>query len=175
MDHSLGFTPSNGLIMGSRSGDIDHSLIFYLVDTLGYTLAEVNALLIKNSGMLGLTGHGDLRDIQAKAEKGNTACQLALDMNAYRIKKYIGAYIAVLNGLDAIVFTAGIGENSSTLRKLVCNDLDYLGIVLDNFKNETKSSSLREINSATSKVRILVIPTNEELEIAKQVFELYFE
>lgn len=171
VDHSLGFTPSNGLIMGSRSGDIDHAMIFYLVDTLGYDLKDVNTLLIKKSGMLGLTGYSDLRDIQSEAEKGNTDCILALEMNAYRIKKYIGAYVAALNGLDAIVFTAGIGENSALLRKMVCDDMNYLGISLEDSKN-LKSSELREINSDGSSVKVLVIPTNEELEIAKQAFEL---
>ena len=174
VDHSLGFAPSNGLVMGSRSGDIDHSIIFHLTQTLGYTLQEVNALLTKKSGMLGLTGFTDLRDIQSEAEKGNTDCQLALEMNAYRIKKYIGAYTAIMNGLDVVIFTAGIGENSSTLRKLVCTDLQYLGIELDDALNTVKSSSLREINIENSKVKILVIPTNEELEIAKQVVELLF-
>lgn len=172
IDHSLGFAPGNGLIMGSRSGDIDHAVIFHLVDTLGYTLEEVNNLLAKKSGMLGLTGYSDLRDIQTEAERGSKDCRLALDMNAYRIKKYIGAYAAVMNGLDALIFTAGIGENSAVLRRLVCSDLDFLGIVLDDAKNESKSPSLREISTETSKVKILVIPTNEELEIAKQVFKL---
>ena len=172
LDHSMGFTPANGLIMGSRSGDIDHSLIFYLVNNLGYGLEEVNALLSKKSGMLGLTGHRDLRDIEAKAKTGNKECILALEMNAYRIKKYIGAYAAAMNGLDAVVFSAGIGENSSTLRNLVCTDMDYLGITLDPAKNESKSSNIREIGSTNAKVKILVVPTNEELEIAKQAFGL---
>ncbi len=172
IDHSLGFGPSNGLIMGSRSGDIDHSLIFYLVNDLGYTLNQVNNLLIKESGMLGLTGYSDLRDIQAEAENGNADCKLALDMNAYRIKKYIGAYTAAMNGLDALVFTAGIGENSALLRSMVCSDLQYLGIDFDDSKNALKSSGLREIHSSTSAVKILIIPTNEELEIAKQAFQL---
>lgn len=172
VDHSMGFTPANGLIMGSRSGDIDHSLIFYLVNNLGYGMEEVNALLSKKSGMLGLTGLRDLRDIEAKAKTGNKECILALEMNAYRIKKYIGAYTAAMNGLDAIVFTAGIGENSSTLRSLVCTDMDYLGITLDPAKNESKSSNLREVGSTEAKVKILVVPTNEELEIAKQAFGL---
>ena len=172
IDHSLGFTPSNGLIMGSRSGDIDHAIVFYLANNLGYSLDEINNLLTKESGMLGLTGYSDLRDIQAKAESGNLDCALALMMNAYRIKKYIGAYIAAMNGLDAIIFTAGIGENSSLLRKLVCADMDYFGIVLDEAKNEKRSNDIREINTTSSKVKILVIPTNEELEIAKQTYEL---
>ena len=171
-DHSMGFGPTNGLIMGTRSGDIDPSVIFHLIDNMGYSIEEVNTLLNKKSGMLGLTGFTDLRDIQAGAEKGSADCQLALDMNAYRIKKYIGAYAATMNGLDAIVFTAGIGENSATLRKMVCSDMDFLGLVLDDAKNDNKSNALREINAEEAKVKILVIPTNEELEIAKQVFGL---
>ncbi len=172
IDHSLGFAPSNGLIMGTRSGDIDHSLIFYLVNDLGYKLEDVTKLLIKESGMLGLTGYGDLREIEAQAEKGNTECQLALEMNAYRIKKYIGSYVAVLNGLDAIVFTAGIGENSNLMRKLVCTDMDYLGITIDASKNDIRSKELREINVENARVKVLVIPTNEEIEIAQQAMEL---
>lgn len=174
IDHSLGFAPSNGLIMGTRSGDIDHSIVFYMVNTLGYTLDAVNNLLLKQSGMLGLTGFSDLRDIEANAEKGNAECQLALDMNAYRIKKYIGSYAAVLNGLDAIIFTAGIGENSSYIRKLVCMDMDYFGIKLDDEKNEIRSKEIREINAIGSTTKILVVPTNEELEIANQVYELLY-
>jgi acetate kinase len=172
VDHSLGFAPSNGLIMGSRSGDIDHSMIFYLVESLGYSLSEVNELLNKKSGMLGLTGYSDLREIQAKADEGNVQCQLALEMNAYRIKKYIGAYSTVMNGLDALIFTAGIGENSDYLRNLVCSEMDFFGIELDAEKNAQKSSEIREIHSNSSRVKIMVIPTNEELEIAKQSFQL---
>ena len=172
IDHSMGFSPSNGLVMGTRSGDIDHSLIFYLINTLGFTSNKVNDILLKESGMLGLTGYSDLRDIEANAEKGNIDCQLALAMNAYRIKKYIGSYAAVLNGLDAIIFTAGIGENSSYIRKLVCTDMDYYGIELDHAKNETRSKEIREINTLDSKTKIMVIPTNEEIEIANQVYHL---
>ena len=172
IDHTLGFGPMNGLIMGTRSGDVDQSVIFYLVNSLGYSLEAVNTMLQKQSGMLGLTGYSDLRDIEANAANGNTDCQLALDMNAYRIKKYIGSYTAVLNGLDAIVFTAGIGENSSYIRKLVCTDMDYFGIELDESKNEIRSKEIREINTPDSKTKILVVPTNEEIEIANQVFEL---
>lgn len=172
IDHTLGFGPMNGLIMGTRSGDVDQSVIFYLVNSLGYSLDDVNTMLQKQSGMLGLTGFSDLRDIEANAENGNVECQLALDMNAYRIKKYIGAYTAVLNGLDAIVFTAGIGENSSYIRKLVCTDMDYFGLELDQAKNEVRSKEIREINTPNSRTKILVIPTNEEIEIANQVYEL---
>ncbi len=172
IDNSMGFTPSNGLIMGSRSGDIDQGVIFHLVDKLGYDLDQVNMLLNKQSGMLGLTGYSDLRDIEAQSENGNPDCTLALEMNAYRIKKYIGAYVAAMNGLDAIVFTAGIGENSSLMRALVCADMDFYGIDLDEAKNRLKSGVLREVNSSFSKVKIMVIPTNEELEIAKQAYNL---
>ena len=170
--NKLGFGPMNGLIMGTRSGDVDQSVIFHMVNALGYSLAEVNTMLQKQSGMLGLTGFSDLRDIESNAENGNADCQLALDMNAYRIKKFIGSYTAVLNGLDAIVFTAGIGENSSYIRKLVCTDMDYFGLELDHSKNEIRSKEIREINTLDSKTKILVIPTNEEIEIANQVYNL---
>ncbi|WP_343588861.1 acetate kinase [Flavobacterium sp.] len=172
IDTSMGFSPSNGLIMGTRAGDIDQSVIFYMIKNLGYTPDEVNAVLLKQSGMLGLTGYSDLRDIEAEAEKGNKDCQLALQMNAYRIKKTIGAYAAALNGLDAIVFTAGIGENSSFMRNLICTDMDYFGIEIDTTKNQIRSKELREINSDKSTVKVLVVPTDEEYEIANQVYQL---
>ena len=173
IDHTLGFSPINGLIMGTRSGEIDQSIIFHLAKKFNYSLDEINDILQKKSGMLGLTGYSDLRDILAEAKKGNRDCELALQMNAYRIKKYIGSYAAVLNGLDAIVFTAGIGENSPDIRERVCEDLDYLGIILDKEKNNIRPDKLTEINTETSKVKILVIPTNEELEIAKQSVDLF--
>ncbi|MEL1242514.1 acetate/propionate family kinase [Flavobacterium flavipallidum] len=172
VDHSMGFGPGNGLVMGTRSGDIDQAVIFYMVNSLGYSLNDVSTMLNKQSGMLGLTSHSDLRDIEANAEKGDPNCKLALEMNVYRIKKYIGAYAAAMNGVDAIVFTAGIGENSSFIRKAVCMDMDYLGIELDDYKNETRSKDIREINTPNAKTKILVIPTNEELEIAHQVYDL---
>ena len=172
IDTTMGFSPSNGLIMGTRSGDIDQSVVFYMIKNLGYTADEVNAVLLKQSGMLGLTGYSDLRDIEAEAEKGNRECQLALQMNAYRIKKFIGAYAAALNGLDAIVFTAGIGENSSYMRKLVCTDMDYFGIEIDDEKNQIRSKAIREINKTDSKTKVLVVPTDEEYEIANQVYHL---
>jgi len=172
LDTSLGFTPSNGLVMGTRSGDIDHAIIFHLVNHLKYSLDEVKTLLTNKSGMLGLTGMMDLRDIVSEAENGNKECELALAISTYRIKKYIGAYVAVMNGLDAIIFTAGIGENSHTIRKLCCEHLEVFGIHMDEAKNNQASNILREINNADSKVKILVIPTNEELEIAKQAYDL---
>ncbi|TGV03571.1 acetate/propionate family kinase [Flavivirga rizhaonensis] len=173
IDHSLGFSPVSGLIMGTRSGDIDPAIIFHLANKLDYSLDEINTLLQKKSGMLGLTGFSDLRDIQEQATQGNKACQLALEMNVYRIKKYIGSYAAILNGLDAIVFTAGIGENSQLMRTLVSKDLEFLGIYLDAEKNKIRSKTTHAINTDDSKVKILVIPTNEELEIAKQATKLF--
>lgn len=170
IDHSLGFGPANGLVMGTRAGDIDQSVIFYLIDKLGYSADKANQILLKESGMLGLTGLSDLRDIQVKAEAGNSDCQLALDINAYRIKKYIGAYAIALNGLDAIVFTAGIGENSALIREMVCKDMDVLGLKIDSTKNDQTQGETQDISTSNSKAKILVIPTNEELEIAKQAY-----
>lgn len=172
IDHSMGYGPINGLIMGTRSGDIDQAIIFYMMDNLGYTSQEVQEILQKESGMKGLTGYSDLREIEEQAGQGNEMCQLALEMNAYRVKKLIGAYVAVLNGLDALVFTAGIGENSSLMRALICSDLDFLGIKLDHFLNVEQNKTIRNISEANSSVPILVIPTNEEFEMAEQAFTL---
>jgi acetate kinase len=172
MDTSMGFGPMNGLIMGTRTGDIDQSVIFHLVSQLGHSLDEVNSVLNKKSGMLGLTGFSDMRDVKAEGKKGNQEAKLAYEMYAYHIKKYIGAYIAVLNGLDAIVFTAGVGENDSLTRKLSTKSMEYLGIHLDEEKNEAGGKGIYEINTADSSVKILVVPTNEELEIAHQCHTL---
>jgi len=172
IDHSLGFGTMTGLIMGTRCGDIDQSVIFHMVNTLGYSLDDVNKILQKESGMLGLTGYSDLRDIEKHAEKGNEECILALQMFAYRVKKYIGSYASAMNGLDAIVFTAGVGENSILMRKMICEDMDYLGIDIDLKENDIKAREIIDISSDSSKVKVLVIPTNEELEIAKQTYKL---
>ncbi|WMI68081.1 acetate/propionate family kinase [Mangrovimonas sp. YM274] len=172
LDHTLGFGPNEGLIMGTRSGAIDQTVIFYLMNKYGYSKEEMSDILSKKSGMLGLTGFSDLREIEAEAGNGNKDCLLALEMNAYRIKKFIGAYAAAMNGLDAIVFTAGIGENSDVLRGLVCEDMDFLGIQLNTELNAIRSKDARDISTETSRVKVLVIPTNEELEIAKQSYEL---
>lgn len=173
IDHTLGFSPVNGLIMGTRSGDIDPSIIFHMAEKFGYSLKEINTILHKKSGMLGLTGLSDLRDIQTQADNGDANSQLALFMNAYRIKKYIGSYAAIMNGLDAIVFTAGIGENSIEMRQRVCDDLDYLGIILDEDKNKVRPDIMTDVSASNSKVKVLIIPTNEELEIAKQAIALF--
>ncbi|GEO05056.1 acetate kinase [Adhaeribacter aerolatus] len=172
VDTSMGFGPLSGLIMGTRSGDIDPSVVFHLINQLGYDPEQVNMLLNKRSGMLGLTGHSDMRDISKAIAAGDEQAALAYDLYAYRIRKYLGAYATVLNGLDALVFTAGVGENDAKIRELVCRDMDYLGIILDQEKNQSPAKSLREINQAQARVKVLVIPTNEELEIAQQCHAL---
>jgi acetate kinase len=172
IDTSMGFSPLSGLVMGTRSGDIDPSIIFHLIDQLGLDQEQVNTLLNKQSGMLGLTGFSDMRDIGKNALEGNEDAALALEIYAYRIRKYIGSYAAVLNGLDAIIFTAGVGENDAGTRQRVCQEMQFLGIHLDEEKNRIPSTEIREININGSHVKILVVPTNEELEIAKQCYEL---
>lgn len=168
VDTSLGFTPADGLIMGTRAGDLDPGLVLYLVDKLGLSTKEVNDLINKKSGMLGLTGMADLRDIIAEADKGGEMAKLSLEMNAYRIRKYIGAYAAAMNGLDALVFTAGIGENSPKMRSLICNDLSFFGVELDEGKNNAVIGMADAIHSSKSKVQIWVVPTQEEVEIARE-------
>ncbi len=172
IDTSMGIGPLAGLIMGTRSGDIDPSIIFYLVEQKGYSIEEVSDILNKKSGMVGLTGDTDMRDIEARVLNNDEVAMLAYEMYAYRIKQYIGNYAAAMNGLDAIVFTAGIGENDSLVRKLVCEDMEFFGIELDTERNTARSSQIREINVEGAKTKVLVIPTNEELEIARQAFEL---
>jgi acetate kinase len=172
VDTSMGFSPLSGLVMGTRSGDIDPSIIFHLVNQSGYDPEQVNTLLNKRSGMLGLTGFSDMRDIGKAVEEGNKDAELAMEIYAYRIKKYIGAYAAVLNGLDAIVFTAGVGENDTGTRQRICSNMEFLQMHIDEEKNNIHSTATREINASDSPVKILVVPTNEELEIAKQCHEL---
>ncbi|WP_316844049.1 acetate kinase [Pedobacter psychrodurus] len=172
IDTSMGFGPLSGLMMGTRSGDIDPSVIFHLMEHAGYTLEQLSTLVNKQSGLLGVGGSSDMRDIRKMVSEGNPAAVLALKLYAYRIRKFIGAYAAVLNGIDAIIFTAGVGENDSNMREAVCTELGYLGIELDRDQNIAYKGELKEINSPDAKVKILVIPTNEEYEIAHQCFGL---
>ncbi len=172
VDTSMGLGPLDGLIMGTRCGNIDASVVFYLVKNLNYSIDEVDNLFNKKSGMLGLTGYGDMRDVTRAVEKHNPDAELAFDMYVYRIKKYIGAYAVAMQGLDAIVFTAGVGENASDVREAVCKDMDFIGISLDSERNKLRSKELREIGSESSSVKVLVVPTNEELVIAKECFEM---
>jgi acetate kinase len=168
VDTSMGFGPLEGLIMGTRSGTIDPTVIFYLIEELGYDPASVSTLLNKQSGMLGLTGFSDMRDITKEINRGNEDAKLAYELYTYRIKKYIGAYMAVLNGLDALVFTAGVGENDRLIRQMILSELDFFGIRPDAEKNDQAQDGIRDISADGSLVRILIVPTNEELEIARQ-------
>ncbi len=172
IDTSLGFGPVTGLVMGTRTGDIDPVVLIYLMDRYNYSYHDINELITKKSGMLGLTGFSDLREIEERAAKGDRDCEMALDLNAYRVKKYIGSYVAALDGVETLIFTAGIGENSDVLRHKILNNMKYLGIELDFEKNKLRSKNMREIQSENSQVKVLVIPTNEELEIAQQMKEL---
>jgi len=172
IDTTMGFGPLSGLMMGTRSGDIDPSVIFHLMEHSGYTLEQLSNLLNKQSGLLGVGGSGDMRDIRSRVEKGDPEARLAVELYAYRIKKFIGAYTAILNGLDAIIFTAGVGENDVAMRAAVCKNLEYLNVSFDEERNQEKSKKLREINTPNSKVKILVVPTNEEYEIAHQCYKM---
>jgi acetate kinase len=174
IDSSMGFSPLPGLIMGTRSGDIDPAIVFYLGRNLGMSYDEIDTLLNKKSGLIGICGDNDLRDIQRRRMDGDPAANLALEMYSYRVKKYIGAYIAVLNGLDALVFTAGAGENNRAVRWLSCLGLEHLGISLDKEKNDRGIlGEVTEIQNTTSKAKVLIIPTNEELEIAQQTLAVF--
>lgn len=175
VDTSMGLTPLDGLVMGTRSGNIDPSVPVFLMKRLGYSVEQVNELLNKQSGMLGLARHSDMRDIRKLIDEGDADAALAFGMFSYRIKKFIGAYAAAMGGLDAIVFTAGIGENDPATREAVCAGLDFMGLKLDIEKNLIRNGSIREINTHDSPLKILVAPTNEELEIANQCFTLLSE
>ncbi|MCB2376596.1 acetate kinase [Hymenobacter sp. BT635] len=172
LDTTMGFGPLAGLVMGTRSGDLDPSVLLHLLGPLGYSAEQVSALLNKESGMLGLTGFSDMRDIGQALAAGDERAELGYALYAYRIRQYIGAYAAVLNGLDAIVFTAGVGENDALVRSRVCQQMDFLGLQLDEAKNQQRLPGLRDVSLPDSRARILIIPTNEELEIARQCAEL---
>lgn len=168
LDTSMGMGPLSGLVMGTRPGDLDPSVIFYLIETLGWSPAEVKELLNKRSGLLGMTGLSDMRDIRDACERGDRAALLAREIYVYRIRKQIGAYAAVLNGLDVLVFTAGVGENHPTIRALCVRDMEWLGIKIDETRNNASGDETREISANDSRVKVLVVPTREELEIARQ-------
>jgi len=171
VDTSMGMTPLEGLIMGTRSGDIDPAIIFYLGRQAGDSPQEIESMLNKQSGLKGISGLNDMREIGQLAAKGNKAARLAIDMYCYRIKKYIGAYYAAMGRIDALVFTGGIGENAADIRSYCCRGLSELGIEVDEKKNNRKTKEIHEIQSTTGAVRLLVIPTDEELEIAEQTVE----
>jgi len=168
VDTSMGMTPLEGLVMGTRSGDIDPAIPFFLATQEGLSLAAIDETLNKKSGLLGISGvSSDMREVIAAAERGNARAELALRIFAYRVKKYIGAYAAALGRLDAVVFTGGIGENCVSIRSAACGDLGTLGIEIDEEKNRSASACDADISAGTSRVRVLVIATNEELMIAR--------
>lgn len=172
VDTSMGFTPLEGLVMGTRSGDIDPAIIGYLNRDLGMSIEQVDKLLNKESGMLGLSGiSSDLRDVEREYANGNDRARLALEVYAYHIRKYIGAYAVALGRLDAIIFTAGVGEHASLVREWACHGLEIIGAVLDPFKNATRHDEAI-ISKMSSRVKIMIIPTNEELMIARDTREL---
>jgi len=175
IDTSLGMTPISGLVMGTRVGDIDPGVLIYMEESLGLSTREIKKILNKESGLRGLTGKNDMRFIEKEYAKSNPHAVLALNVSAYRIKKYIGAYIAVIGKVDAIIFTAGIGENSILMRKLVTEGLSHLGIDIDTGLNTEKSKDERDISLGDAKIKTFVIPTNEEFEIARQAYVVYKE
>ena len=173
VDTTMGFTPLEGLAMGTRCGDIDPAIPMYLQRSQGMTFEQVDALLNRKSGMLGISEvSSDMRDINQKAAAGHHQSQLALEIFAYRIKKYIGAYIAAMNGVDLIIFTAGIGERGCVERQMILENMEYLGILFDSPANQEAFGKFGIITSKKSKVSVMVIPTNEELEIAEQTMKV---
>jgi len=172
IDTSMGLTPLEGVAMGTRSGDIDPAIMEFIMNKEKISIAQMSNILNKKSGVLGISGvSSDFRDIEGAAEKGNKRAQLALDRFAYVVKKYIGSYIAALDGVDAIVFTAGLGENSASMRTKVCAGLTFLGIEIDEEKNKIRGQEI-EITTPGSKTKVFVIPTNEELMIARDTAEI---
>ncbi|MBQ1352817.1 MAG: acetate kinase [Firmicutes bacterium] len=172
IDTSMGFTPLEGLVMGTRSGDIDPAIVNFIADKEGLSQEEANEILNKKSGVLGISGvSSDFRDIEAAAEDGNERALLALKVFAHKVRFYIGAYIAEMNGVDAIVFTAGVGENDIAMRDIICNDLGNLNIKLDLVKNKVRGKELI-ISRDDSRVKIILIPTNEELMIARDTYNI---
>lgn len=172
VETSMGLTPLQGLVMGTRPGDIDPGLPVFLVREAGMSLDEVDTLLNKRSGMLGLTGHTDMRDVSAECEEGNKRAILGMDVYVHRLVFYIGAYHALLGGLDTLTFTAGVGENSVEVRAAVCGRLGALGVVLDAQANAATSTQPRVISAVDSRVTVLVVPTNEELAMAREALRV---
>jgi acetate kinase len=168
VDTSMGMTPLEGLVMGTRSGDVDPAVLIHLARRAHLDTGALDELLNRKSGLLGLSGHGDMRDVQKAADDGDQDARLALDTYLHRLKHYIGAYIAVLGGLDVLTFTAGVGENASAVRAGAVAGLEALGIRLDESRNAQRGSGVRVVSTDDSPVTVLVVPTNEELEIARQ-------
>jgi len=172
IDTSMGFTPLDGLVMGTRCGTIDPAVVTFLMEKDNLSINEVNSLMNKKSGVLGISGvSSDFRDLHEAADNGNYRAQLAIDIFCYRVKQYIGEYAAVMGGVDALVFTAGIGENNAIVRRQVVEGLEFIGIAIDPEKNKIRGKEI-DISTEDAKVRTLVIPTNEELAIARETLKL---
>ncbi len=173
VDTSMGLTPNEGLIMGTRLGDVDAGALLYLAAKEDLSIKEMNALINKESGVLGISGISpDMRELEEAAAKGHERSQLALNMFHYRVRKYIGAYAAVMGGVDVVVFTGGIGENGDDTRAEICSDFEFLGLKLDREKNKGLRSRAADISAGDSKVKVVVMPTNEELAIAIDTYDL---
>ncbi|MEU9792426.1 acetate kinase [Streptomyces sparsogenes] len=172
VDTSMGLTPLEGLVMGTRSGDLDPAAIFHLARVGGMSVDEIDTLLNKRSGLLGLCGDNDMREIGRRMGEGDPQAQLAFDIYVHRLRKYVGAYAAVLGRVDAIAFTAGVGENSAAVREAALRGLSVFGIEVDAVRNAVRGSSTRLISTGTSRVAVAVVPTDEELEIASQAYDL---
>jgi acetate kinase len=172
VETSMGFTPLDGLAMGTRSGSVDPAVVKFLMENEKMTPKEIDDYLNKKSGVLGISGiSSDFRDLEEAFEEGNERARLAIRIFCYRVKQYIGSYTAVMNGLDAVVFTAGIGENNPLVRGIIMEDLDFLGLRVDPGKNNVRGREM-DISAEDAKVRTLVIPTNEELAIARETLKL---
>ena len=171
VETSMGMTPLEGLVMGTRSGDLDPAIVFYLARVTGKGLDELDHLLNHQSGLAGLCGENDMREVERRMQEGDARAALALEVFCHRLKKYIGAYLAVLGRVDCMVFTGGIGENSTLVRLKACEGLSALGIEIDPERNGCRSPGIKEIHSQGSATKVLVVPTNEELEIARQTLK----
>ncbi|MFG2818061.1 acetate kinase [Kitasatospora sp. NPDC048365] len=172
VETSMGLTPLEGLVMGTRSGDVDPGLVFHLHRVGGLTVDEIDSLLNRRSGLLGLCGDNDMREIMRRADEGDADARLAFDAYVHRLRKYLGAYYAVLGRVDAVAFTAGVGENAAPVRAAACAGLEELGITVDPELNSVRSGEARMISPAYARVAVAVVPTDEELEIAQQAFAL---
>lgn len=172
VETSMGLTPLEGLVMGTRSGDLDPAVVFHLARVGGMSVDEIDSLLNKKSGLLGLCGDNDMREVQRRAQEGDASARLALASYVHRLKKYIGAYSAVLGRVDAVAFTAGVGENSSSIREMALAGLAELGLALDLEANSVRSPEPRLVSAEYARVAVAVVPTDEELEIASQTYEL---
>jgi len=172
VDTSLGYTPLDGLMMGTRCGSIDPAIVTHIIENLGLDAKQVNDLMNKKSGLLGVSGvSSDFRDVFAASQKGDERAKLGLDMFSYQVRKFIGQYAAAMDGLDAVVFTAGIGENDARMRREVVSGLSFLGLAIDEQKNGVRGQEI-DISAEGARVRTLVIPTNEELAIARDTYQL---